>query len=326
LSGLHQKFLLYCEVERRLSPQTVTSYRSDFRQFTEFLRGQSRWGLVSQDVLGALSMGNVRDYQYYMAEQGWSTATVQRRLVSLNRFGAWLVKRGHAKTNPLAEMELPRKRRPLPRVVDWEILAAAVTAEPKPRDAAILGVLVYAGVRRGEVTGLNVGDYSPTAATLHVLGKGNKDRVISLPKPALKILKTYLTSRSEAGPDAPLFVTAAGQRITHKVVTRVVRRVGERIGRHLHPHMFRHSYATELLERGADIRDIRDLLGHESVATTEIYTHVSAARQRRVVELLEKPVSKSPRANIATEKKAGAIRNASVPRPKNDESASSKSA
>ena len=315
LSGLHQKFLLYCEVERRLSPQTVTSYRSDFRQFTEFLRGQSRWGLVSQDVLGALSMANVRDYQYYMAEQGWATATVQRRLVSLNRFGVWLVKRGHAKTNPLAEIELPRKRRPLPRVVDWKILAAAVRKEPKPRDAAILGVLVDAGLRRGEVVGLNVGDFSPTAATLHVLGKGNKERVIPLPKAAQKILRAYLATRPETGPEAPLFVTAAGQRITHKVVTRVVRRIGERIGRHLHPHMFRHSYATELLERGADIRDIRDLLGHESVATTEIYTHVSAARQRRVVELLEKPTSRRPRVKSAA-KEAGAIRSASVPSPK----------
>jgi site-specific recombinase XerD len=119
------------------------------------------------------------------------------------------------------------------------------------------------------------------------LGKGNKERVIPLPKAAQKVLRAYLASRPEAGPEAPLFVTGAGQRITHKVVTRVVRRIGERLGRHLHPHMFRHSYATELLERGADIRDIRDLLGHESVATTEIYTHVSAARQRRVVELLE---------------------------------------
>ena len=91
--------------------------------------------------------------------------------------------RPHAKTNPLAEMELPRKRRPLPRVVDWEILAAAVRAESKSRDAAILGVLVYAGLRRGEVVGLSVGDFA-MAATLHVLGKGNKDRVISLPKPA----------------------------------------------------------------------------------------------------------------------------------------------
>ncbi len=166
-------------------------------------------------------------------------------------------------------MELPRKRRPMPHVVDWEILAAAARAEPKPRDAAILGVLVYAGLRRGELVGLSMRDFSPTAATLPVLGKGNKDRVISLPKPGQRMLKAYLASRQEAGPEAPLFVTSVGQRITHKVVTRGLRRTGQRTGRHLHPHMFRHSYATELLERGADIRDIRDLLGHESVATTE---------------------------------------------------------
>jgi site-specific recombinase XerD len=180
--------------------------------------------------------------------------------------------------------------------LDWEILAAAAWAEPKPRDAAILSMLVYAGLRRGELVGLSVGDFSPTAATLHVRGKGNKDRVISLPKPAQKILK---------------------------VVTRVVRRIEERIGRHLHPHMFRHSYATELLERGADIRDIRDLLGHETVATTEIDTHVSAARQRRVVELLEKPAARRPRVKSAA-KEAGAIRSASVPRHENHGQASSK--
>jgi hypothetical protein len=103
----------------------------------------------------------------------------------------------------------------------------------------------------------------------------------------------------------------------------VVRRIGERIGRHLHPHMFRHSYATELLDRRADIRDICDLLGHESVATTEVYTHVSAARQRRVVELLEKPAARRPRVKSAA-KATGAIRSTSVPRSENHESASSK--
>ena len=169
-----------------------------------------------------------------------------------------------------------------------------------------------------------MGDFSPTAATLHVLGKGNKDRVISLPKPAQRMLKAYLASRLEAGPEAPLFVTAAGQRITHKVVTRVVRRIGGRTGRHLHPHMFRHSYATELLDRGADIRDIRDLLGHESAATTEIYTHVSAARQRRVVELLEKPAARRRGAKTSAAKEAGPIRSASVPRRENDGSVFSK--
>lgn len=112
-------------------------------------------------------------------------------------------------------------------------------------------------------------------------------RVIGLPRPAYEAVVAYLSTRPDATPEAPLFVTVSGQRMTHKVVIRAVRRAGERLGQRIHPHMFRHSYATELLERGADIRDIRDLLGHESVATTELYTHVSAARQRRVVQLLD---------------------------------------
>ena len=120
---------------------------------------------------------------------------------------------------------------------------------------------------------------SSRAETLHIKGKGSKDRVI-------------------CRATDPLFVTAAGDRITGKVVTRAALKVAGRFGRHLHPHMFRHSYATELLDRGADLRDIKELLGHESIATTEIYALVSAARQRRTVQLLERP---------------GAIRSAFVP-------------
>lgn len=289
LSGLHQQFLQYCEVERRLAAQTIVAYRSDFLQFIKCVKARGRWGLVSQDALATFSLVTVRDYQYYMAEQQWSTATVQRRLVSLNRFGSWLVKRGYVPEHPLAGLEFPRKARRLPRLVAWSALERAVALEAQPRDRAVLSVLLYGGLRRGEVVGLDIGDFAPQAETLHVRGKGHKDRVIGLPRPALTALAAYLDSRPGGAAEAPLFVTVTGERITHKVVTRVVGRAAGRLGQHLHPHMFRHSYATELLERGADIRDIRDLLGHESVATTEIYTHVSAARQRRVVRLLDEP-------------------------------------
>ena len=121
-------------------------------------------------------------------------------------------------------------------------------------------------------------------------GKGSKDRVISLPQPACEAVSAYVErKRSNAKATEPLFVTALGERITAKVVIKAVNRVARSLGRHMHPHMFRHSYATELLERGADLRDIKQLLGHEPIATTEIYAHVSAARQRRTVKLLEGP-------------------------------------
>ncbi len=287
LSGLHQRFLQYCEVERRLAAQTVVSYRSDFLQFIEFLRQHFRWGMLGQDTVGTFSAPNVRDYQYHMAQQGWTTTTVHRRLVSLNRFAGWLVRRGYLREHPLADIEFPRKARHLPRVLAWVDVERALAEERRPRDRAILGLLAYAGLRRGEPPRLDVRDFSRTAATIHVCGKGNKDRVIGLPRPAYEAVVAYLSTRPDATPEAPLFVTVSGQRMTHKVVIRAVRRAGERLGQRVHPHMFRHSYATELLERGADIRDIRDLLGHESVATTELYTHVSAARQRRVVQLLD---------------------------------------
>ncbi len=287
LSGLHQKFLRYCEVERRLSPQTVVAYRSDFVQFVEALRAQSRWGVVSQDAVGTLSVANVRLYQYAMVEDGASRATIQRRLVSLNRFALWLVKHGHLTENPFADIEFPRKERRLPRILEWGQVEGAIAGEKRPRDAALLSLLAYGGLRRGEVAGLRIGDFSRSAATLHVRGKGNKDRIVVLPRVACQALSTYVATRGAAPAEAPLFVTVNGRPITHRAVTRAVRRAGRRLGLHVHPHMFRHSYATELLERGADIRDIRDLLGHESVSTTEIYTHVSAARRRRVVQLLD---------------------------------------
>jgi integrase/recombinase XerC len=156
-------------------------------------------------------------------------------------------------------------------VLDWSQVEQAIAGETRPRERAIL---ISLRVPR----------------RFHVRGKGNKDRVVVLTRLGAQALAKYLETRATALADAALFVTAAGRPITHRAVTRAVRRAGRRLAVQ-HPHMFRHSDATELLERGADVRNIRTFAmpGHESVATTEIYTHVSAARRRRVVQLLEAP-------------------------------------
>src|SRR5262250_1641124 len=146
LTGLHQKFLLYCEVERQLSPQTIVSYRSDFEQFKESLREHGRLGLARQDTVATFSVDAVRDYQHDMVARAWSRATCRRRLIQLNRFGTWLVKRGHLEANPLAEIETPRREKRLPRVLPWsaaeEVVAGGVEAS---ESRAILAVLVYGG-------------------------------------------------------------------------------------------------------------------------------------------------------------------------------------
>jgi site-specific recombinase XerD len=184
---------------------------------------------------------------------------------------------GHLSEKPLANIEFPRKELGLPPVLDWTQVEQAIAGETRQRERAILSLLSYGGLRRGEVVALRVGDFAPSASTLHVRGKGNKDRVVVLTRLGAQVLAKYLATRATAPSDAVLFVTTVGRPITYRAVTRAVRRAARRLGVHVHPHMFRHSYATELFERGADIRDIRDLLGHESVATTEIYTQVSAA-------------------------------------------------
>ena len=288
LTGLHQQFLRHCEVERQLAAQTIVSYRSDFEQFKESLRAHGRFGLARQDTVSTFSVVSVRDYQYDMVARGWRRATCRRRLIQLNRFGKWLVKRGHVKANPLADIEVPRREKHLPTVVPWSVAEEAVAGESRPRNRAILAVLVGSGLRRGEVVRLDVGSLQREGdVALRVRGKGNKERVVGLPRQAVEAIDAYLATRSGAKPEEPMFLVSGGRRITAKVITKAVARAGRRLGTHLHPHLFRHTYATRLHELGVDLLVIQGLLGHESVATTEIYTRVSAARQRQAIQALE---------------------------------------
>jgi integrase/recombinase XerC len=288
LTGLHQKFLLHCEVERQLARQTIVSYRSDFEQFKESLREHGRFGLARQDTVATFSGEAVRDYQYDMVVRGWARATCRRRLIQLNRFGKWLVKRGHLKENPLAEIEIPRREKHLPKILPWSVAEQVVAGESRARNRAILAVLVYAGLRRGEGVRLNVGSLQREGdVALRVRGKGNKERVIGVPRQLVEALDAYLVTRPGVQPDEPMFLAKGGRRITARVVTKAVARAGRRLKVHLHPHLFRHTYATRLHELGVDLRVIQGLLGHESVATTEIYTRVSAVRQRQAIQALE---------------------------------------
>jgi len=288
LTGLHQQFLRHCEVERQLAAQTIVSYRSDFEQFKESLRVHGRFGVAKQDTVSTFSVQSVRDYQYDMVARGWSRATCRRRLIQLNRFGKWLVKRGHLKANPLDEIEIPRREKHLPTVVPWSVAEQVVAGESRPRNRAILAVLVYGGLRRGEVVRLNVGSLQREGdVALRVRGKGNKERVVGLPSQAVTAIGAYLATRPGARPADPMFLVHGEQRITARVVSKAVARAGRRLKLHLHPHLFRHTYATRLHELGVDLLVIQGLLGHESVATTEIYTRVSAARHRQAIRALE---------------------------------------
>ena len=244
--------------------------------------------MARQDTAATFTVEAVRDYQYDMVARGWSRATCRRRLIQLNRFGTWLVKRGHLKENPLAETEIPRREKRLPKVLPWSVAEQVVAGESRARNRAILAALVSAGLRRGEGVRLNVGSLQREGdVALRVRGKGNKERVIGVPRQFVEALDAYLVTRPGVQPDEPMFLVKGGRRITARVITKAVARAGRRLKVHLHPHLFRHTYATRLHELGVDLLVIQGLLGHESVATTEIYTRVSAARQRQAIQALE---------------------------------------
>ena len=202
LATLHARFLQHCAVEKRLRPMTIKSYRSDFRLFLQFLHrrrsktlGPKGRGLVEGPNLRRFTPAVIRDYQAHMASRRWSINTVRRRLVELNRFAGWLVERRYLQRSPMIGISVPRRERRLPRVLDWSQVEQIVADEPKLRDRAILALLAYGGLRRGEVMAADVGDYSREAPSLLVHGKGNKDRVVPLHAVARTSLDTYLARR-----------------------------------------------------------------------------------------------------------------------------------
>jgi site-specific recombinase XerD len=283
LSALHQRFLQHCAVEKRLRPHTIAAYRSDFIQFLAFLRRRARTlspqgrgqGEGLAPGLRTFTTTVIRDYQEHMATKTWSINTVRRRLVELNRFAGWLVERRHLQRSPMIGVSVPRRERRLPRVLDWSQVEQIVAGEPKPRDrhpgpAGLrrLSPRRGDGRRRGRLLARGP---QPDGA------RQGQQRSRPQPSP--------LWGEGRVRGAASTFVSYRG-RITKQVMVVLCKRVSRRIGRRLHPHLFRHTFATELLNRRADLRVIQKLLGHESLATTEIYTHVSPERQREAVELL----------------------------------------
>jgi site-specific recombinase XerD len=210
LATLHARFLQHCTVEKRLRPMTIKSYRSDFGLFLQFLRrrrsktlGPKGRGQGEGPGLRHFTPAVIRDYQAHMATRRWSVNTVRRRLVELNRFAGWLVERRYLQRSPMIGISVPRRERRLPRVLDWSQVEQIVADEPKLRDRAILALLAYGGLRRGEVMAADVGDYSHEAPSLLVHGKGNKDRVVPLHAVAQAALDADLPPAAASLPSSP---------------------------------------------------------------------------------------------------------------------------
>lgn len=287
------RFLQYLGVERNASDYTVKSYREDLEALSEYL-AQARGGRCPEP--GAVTLFELRGYVAAMHDAGYAKATIARRLASLRGFYRFGQREGWAEANLAKPLRTPRQGRNLPHFLSVDDLARLFDAPPKGspdglRDRAILETMYSAGLRVSEVVGLNEGDLDFHGEILHVRGKGRKERLAPIGSYAVAALKKWLSVRRlhpgvPPGPTAPVFLNKFGKRLTTRSVARMLEKHLKSAGLDTRttPHSLRHSFATHLLDRGADIRSVQELLGHKSLVTTQIYTHVSAAALRTAYE------------------------------------------
>ncbi len=278
-------FLTHLAVERGLSPATVEAYGRDLARLAESLDGSS---------VDRIDAEGLSRHLCELEERGCAAATRSRALSAISGLLAYLRAEGCISTDPLANLSRPKRGRHVPNVLSLEEVTALVEAPDDTllgiRDRAILEVLYAAGLRVSELTSLRLADLHLETCSCIVQGKGRRERLALLGEPAVAWLSRYL---GEVRPrwtrgSAPeqVFVSRRGAALSRQAVWYRVRRYGQALGiaHKLTPHVLRHTFATHLLEGGADLRAVQEMLGHADIGTTEIYTHVSRARLRELVE------------------------------------------
>lgn len=273
----------YLKVERGLSPNTVKAYTADIEGFYEFLRHR---GVTLRDA----SSSDISDYIISVSDY-LSKRSQARLLSSLNSFFDYLVSEGERKDNPSSAVDSPKLGKYLPVVLSVEEVRAILKAAPNERDRAILEVLYGCGLRVSEVCSLKISEVYLKEMFVKVMGKGSKERLVPMAPSTASAIMDYLSVRpeSDAGCEDVLFLNRFGRALSRVAVFKMVKSVALVAGvdKNLSPHTFRHSFATHLIENGADLRVVQEMLGHESILTTEIYTHVdSATWQREIKEII----------------------------------------
>jgi len=267
----------------RLAPRTVEAYRRDLHALTDWLEHSP----------ASVTTEQLERYIAELRAAGLSGATIARRIASLRSFFRHLVVIGAAEANPAADLELPRRTRRLPRTLSPSeaerlIDAAAGTTPRALRDRALVELLYGAGLRVGEAVGLDKGGVDLDQRLVRTIGKGGKERVVPVGRQAVDALRRYL-GRGRPHLDRrhrpELFLNAQGGGLTRAGAFLILRKLAAKAGlepERVHPHLLRHSFATHLLEGGADLRSVQEMLGHADLATTELYTHVTDRRRREL--------------------------------------------
>jgi integrase/recombinase XerC len=281
-----ERFQRHLATERRLSPHTVSAYRRELAAFAKWCvrAGVADWARIDGQ--------QVRSFAARSHAAGLKPRSVQRRLSALRTFFAFLLREGLMRHNPALDIRAPKAGRRLPHALDVDqmgrLLAMPATGPQGQRDLALMELLYSSGLRLAELVSLNLADLDLADRTVRVLGKGSKTRIMPVGRQAVTALQGWLRQRAAlaAVGETAVFITQRGRRLGARAVQLLVARRARAQGLPMgvHPHLFRHSFATHLLESSRDLRAVQEMLGHASISTTQIYTHLDFQHLARIYE------------------------------------------
>ena len=277
-----EKFIRYLQIEKNYSRHTILNYKLDLEHFKNFL------GELSLEKVDYLIL---RKYLAALKEKNLKSRSVSRRLSALRTFFKFLIREGLLKNNPVASLSSPKQDKPLPLfLTEEEVTKLIEAAQPKDerglRDRAVMETLYSTGIRVSELVGLNIEDIDFIGGVAKVMGKGKKERIVPIGDIALSTIRAYLERRKKHIEAQALFLNKSGRRITDRgvrnIIDKYIRMASIKQG--VSPHTLRHSFATHLLDRGADLRSVQELLGHVNLSTTQIYTHLTTEKLKKVYD------------------------------------------
>ncbi|MFP4057987.1 MAG: tyrosine recombinase XerC [Candidatus Brocadiia bacterium] len=288
MSALLDRFLGYLDGERDCSPQTLRAYSSDLVGFLDFVAPDAAFDPTQTTIL------QLRHYLAHLRQSGAARTTIARKVASLRSFYRFLVREGVVSHNPASDLAVPRRERHLPNFLDEDEVERLLAAPDSHdvagrRDRAILEMLYSTGMRIGELAAVNLEDVDLIGEVCKAKGKGKKERLVPLGRPAIEAIRDYMAVRTSIARGRrvnrrALFVNKAGGRLSERGIRRIFHKYARiaGLGENATPHTLRHSFATHMLNRGADLRAVQELLGHASLTSTQIYTHLTTEKLKAI--------------------------------------------
>ncbi len=276
------EYLEYLQAERGLAQNTIDAYRRDITFFCDFL-----YKLFEIDEFSKIARNHINYYIKELHDKKYTPTSVTRKIAAIRGWFRWLSANEIVQNDPSLSVELPKLTKKLPKVISVAEIENILKNHLTDIESAVLELLYGAGLRVSELVNLELNNIDMSARYVRCIGKGSKERIIPVGEKAIKALKTYLKKRELVIKKfrldtKKLFIKDNGSAVTRQDVYVFIRKQGELLKKHISPHTLRHSFATHMLENGADLRVVQELLGHSDVSTTQLYTHVSKKRLKEV--------------------------------------------